>query len=212
MQEAASLPETFFTVWANVFELGQLKEGETLLVHGGTSGIGVAAIQMAVAFGARVITTAGSDDKCKACTNLGAELAVNYKTQDFEAVIKEKYPDKGVDVILDMVAGDYIEKNMSVAARDARIVMIAFMGGHKTELSFLPMLMKRLSLTASTLRPQSESEKAQIATRLKQHIWPYLESGKIKPVIAANYTFDEASKAHELMESSAHIGKIVLTI
>ena len=124
MQEAASLPETFFTVWANVFELGQLKEGETLLVHGGTSGIGVAAIQMAVAFGARVITTAGSDDKCKACTNLGAELAVNYKTQDFEAVIKEKYPDKGVDVILDMVAGDYIEKNMSVAARDARIVEI----------------------------------------------------------------------------------------
>jgi len=212
MEEAASLPETFFTVWANVFDLGQLKEGETLLVHGGTSGIGVAAIQMAVASGARVIATAGSDEKCTACTNLGATLAINYKTQDFEAVIKEKFAESGVDVILDMVAGDYIKKNMSVAARDARIVMIAFVGGHKTELSFLPMLMKRLTLTASTLRPQTTAEKAQIAAQLKQHIWPYLESGKIKPVIAANYTLDQASEAHQLMESSSHIGKIVLTI
>lgn len=212
MLEAASLPETFFTVWANVFDLGQLKEGETLLVHGGTSGIGVAAIQMAIASGARVITTAGSDEKCAACSELGATLAINYKTEDFEDAIKEKFPDSGVDVILDMVAGDYIKKNMSVASRDARIVMIAFMGGHKTELSFLPMLMKRLTLTASTLRPQSAAEKARIATALKQHIWPHLESGKIKPVIAANYNFNQASNAHALMESSAHIGKIVLTI
>ncbi len=212
MQEAASLPETFFTVWTNVFDLGKLKEGETLLVHGGTSGIGVAAIQMAVASGARVITTAGSDKKCAACIDLGAVLAINYKTEDFEAVIKEKLPQSGVDVILDMVGGDYIKKNMSVAARDARIVMIAFMGGHKTELSFLPMLMKRLTLTASTLRPQSAAEKAKIASQLKEQIWPHLESGKIKPVIAAQYDFDQASEAHELMESSAHIGKIVLTI
>lgn len=212
MIEAASLPETYFTVWSNVFGIGKLQSGESLLVHGGSSGIGVAAIQMAVAMGATVYCTAGSAEKCEACVGLGASLAINYKSDDFEEILKATTSKQGVDVILDIVAGSYIQKNMSVAARGGRIIMIAFQGGHKAEVSFLPMLMKKLSLFASTLRPQTVTEKAKIATDLKQHIWPHLSSGKIKPVIAGTFPIAEAAAAHELMESSQHIGKIVLTL
>jgi len=212
MTEAASVPETYFTVWSNVYDRARLQAGESLLVHGGSSGIGVAAIQMAVATGSKVYTTAGSAEKCQACTDLGASLAVNYKSEDFVELISAHTGKKGVDVILDMVVGDYLEKNMVLAAREGRIAMIAFMGGHKPNASLMPMLMKNIQLTASTLRPQSQAQKAEIAKNLRRTIWPHLESGQIKPVIAAQFPLSDASKAHELMETSKHIGNIVLTV
>lgn len=211
MIDAASLPETYFTVWFNVYDRAKLQSGESLLVHGGSSGIGVAAIQMAVATGSPVYTTAGSAAKCQACLDLGASLAVNYKEEDFVALIEAHIGKQGVDVILDMVAGDYLQKNMAVAGQNGRIAMIAFMGGHKTTVSLLPMLMKNLNIAASTLRPQSKSKKAEIAKDLQKIIWPHLNNGQIKPVIAAQMPLAKASHAHKLMESSEHIGKIVLT-
>jgi len=210
--EAASLPETYFTVWSNVYDRAKLQVGESLLVHGGSSGIGVAAIQMAVATGSTVYTTAGTAKKCQTCIELGATLAVNYKTEDFTKSILAHTNKQGVDVILDMVAGDYLEKNMALSAQNGRIAMIAFMGGHKTNVSLLPMLMKNLNLSASTLRPQSQAQKAAIAESLLKTIWPHLDNGQIQPVIAAQIPLAEAAEAHKLMESSEHIGKIILTI
>lgn len=209
---AAGLPETFFTVWTNVFMRGGLQAGESLLVHGGSSGIGTSAIQMARAMGATVYATAGSAEKCAACVELGADLAVNYRNDDFETVLQERTGGAGVDVILDMVGGDYINRNIRLAAPDGRIVNIAFQGGFEAAVNFVPVLLKRLTLTASTLRPQSAEAKAAIAAQLLEHIWPRLESGDISPVIAATFPLQDAAAAHELMESSAHIGKIILTL
>tara|TARA_R100001480_G_scaffold4954_16_gene11600 strand:- start:1065 stop:2045 length:981 start_codon:yes stop_codon:yes gene_type:complete len=209
---AAGLPETFFTVWTNVFMRGGLQAGESLLVHGGSSGIGTSAIQMARAMGATVYATAGSAEKCAACVELGADHAVNYRNDDFETVLQERTGGAGVDVILDMVGGDYINRNIRLAATDGRIVNIAFQGGFEAAVNFVPVLLKRLTLTASTLRPQSAEAKAAIASQLLEHIWPRLESGDISPVIAATFPLQDAAAAHELMESSAHIGKIILTL
>jgi putative PIG3 family NAD(P)H quinone oxidoreductase len=209
---AAGLPETFFTVWTNVFMRGGLQAGESLLVHGGSSGIGTSAIQMARALGATVYATAGSAEKCAACVELGADLAVNYRNDDFETVLQERTGGAGVDVILDMVGGDYINRNIRLAATDGRIVNIAFQGGFEAPVNFVPVLLKRLTLTASTLRPQSAEAKAAIASQLLEHIWPRLESGDISPVIAATFPLQDAAAAHELMESGAHIGKIILTL
>jgi NADPH2:quinone reductase len=207
--EAAALPETFFTVWTNVFDRGRLQPGETLLVHGGSSGIGTTAIQLAHAFGSTVVATAGSEDKCKACLDLGASLAINYKTQDFVAVLKEK--SIAPNVILDMVGGGYVGRNLQVAGMHARIVIIAFQQGSKLEADFLPLMLKRLTLTGSTLRPRSVAEKAEIARALEEKVWPLLTAGMCKPVIFKTFPLAEAAAAHRLMESSAHIGKIVLT-
>ena len=212
MIEAAGLPETFFTVWTNVFERGALKGGESLLIHGGSSGIGTTAIQLATIFGARVFTTAGSAEKCAACLELGAEAAINYKTQDFVAEVKTLTEKRGVDVILDMVGGDYIPRNIEAAARDGRIVSIAFLNGSTAEVNFMPMMLKRLTLTGSTLRPRSIAEKAGIATALKERVWPLLDAGRVKPLIDATFPLAEAAKAHALMEKSTHIGKIILTL
>ncbi|HBX72424.1 MAG TPA: NAD(P)H-quinone oxidoreductase [Halieaceae bacterium] len=209
---AAGLPETFFTVWTNVFMRGGLQAGESLLVHGGSSGIGTSAIQMARAMGATVYATAGSAEKCAACVELGADLAVNYRNDDFETVLLERTGGAGVNVILDMVGGDYINRNIRLAATDGRIVNIAFQGGFEAAVNFVPVLLKRLTLTASTLRPQSAEAKAAIAAQLLERIWPRLESGDISPVIAATFPLQDAAAAHELMESSAHIGKIILTL
>jgi NADPH2:quinone reductase len=208
--EAAAIPETFFTVWTNVFDRGRLQPGETVLIHGGSSGIGTTAIQLAHAFGSTVIATAGSDDKCEACSKLGASLAINYKTQDFVAVLKEKK--LAPDVILDMVGGDYVGRNLQVAAMHGRIVIIAFQQGSKLEAEFLPLMLKRLTLTGSTLRPRSVAEKAGIARALEENVWPLLVQGRCKPVIFKTFPLAEAAAAHRLMESSAHIGKIVLTV
>lgn len=210
MVEAAALPETYFTVWTNVFERGQLKAGETLMIHGGSSGIGTTAIQIASHRGARVLATAGSADKCQACLDLGAERAVNYKEEDFVEAAKEFGGGKGVNVILDMVGGDYIPKNIRSLAADGRLVQIAFLQGSKTEINFMPVMLKRLTLTGSTLRPQSIERKGQIAAALKDQVWPLLEAGKIKPVIYKEFSLDQAADAHALMESSVHIGKIML--
>lgn len=208
--QAAALPETFFTVWHNLFQRAQLKAGETLLVHGGTSGIGTTAIQLAVAFGVNVFATAGSMEKCQAITSLGA-VAINYREQDFVAEIKTQTQGQGVNVILDMVGGDYIQRNFSAAAKDARIVNIAFLNGSKTELDLMPLMLKRLTLTGSTLRAQSPQIKAKIAQELKKQVWPLLDQQKIKPIIDSVFSFSEVAKAHERMESSQHIGKIILT-
>lgn len=210
--EAAALPETFFTVWTNVFERAGLKGGETLLIHGGSSGIGTTAIQLGRLFGARVFTTAGSAEKCAACVSLGAEAAINYREQDFVAETKRLTSGRGVDVILDMVGGDYIARNIQAAAQDGRIVSIAFLNGSTAEINFMPMMLKRLTLTGSTLRPRSIEEKASIARTLREKVWPLLDAGRVKPRIDATFPLTEASKAHELMEKSSHIGKIVLTI
>ena len=209
--EAASLPETFFTVWSNVFDRGRLKAGETFMVQGGTSGIGVTAIQMAKALGAKVIATAGSDDKCEACLKLGADHAINYKTQDFADEAKNLTGGKGVDVILDMVAGDYVAREVGCLAEDGRIVIIAVQGGTKSEFNAGMVLRKRLTITGSTLRARSVEFKTDIARSLKAKVWPLLESGAVKPVIHSTFPAGEAAKAHELMESNQHIGKIVLT-
>jgi NADPH:quinone reductase len=206
--EAAALPETYFTVWTNVFERGGLKAGETLLVHGGSSGIGTTAIQLAKAFGARVIVTAGSAEKCAACVELGADIAINYRAEDFVEVLKVH--DIKPDVILDMVGGDYLARNIACANKDGRIVQIAFQKGSKIEADFLPLMLKRLTLTGSTLRPRTVAEKASIARTLHEKVWPLLAQGKCKPIIHATFPIIEARAAHELMESSAHVGKIVL--
>jgi len=207
---AAALPETFFTVWTNVFDRGRLQRGETFLVHGGSSGIGTTAIQLAHAFGARVIATAGSDEKCEACRKLGADIAVNYRTEDFAAKVMEATEGKGADVILDMVGGDYIPKNLKCLAVEGRLVQIAFLKGSTAEINLLPLMMKRQTLTGSTLRPRSVAQKAEITQSLRQKVWPLLESGKIAPVIHKTFPLAQAADAHRLMESSAHVGKIVL--
>ncbi len=210
--EAACLPETFFTVWTNVFDRGGLRAGETFLVHGGSSGIGTTAIQMAKAFGARVFATAGSAEKCEACEKLGAERAINYREEDFVQVIKEATGKKGVDVILDMVGGDYIQRNISALAPDGRLCAIAFLGGAKVEVDFLPMMLKRITISGSTLRARSVEFKGAIAGNLRDQVWPRIAAGEIKPVVHATFPLAEAADAHRLMESSAHIGKIALTV
>jgi len=210
--EAAAVPETFFTVWTNVFERGALKAGETLLVHGGSSGIGTTAIQLAKAFGATVFTTAGSADKCRACEQLGADRAIDYKSEDFVAVIREATGGRGVDVVLDMVGGDYIARDVEIMAPDGRHVSIAFLNGPKVSLNMAPVMMKRLTLTGSTLRARPVAEKGRIAAALREKVWPLLEAGGVKPMIHATFPLEQAEEAHRLMESSAHIGKIVLTI
>jgi NADPH2:quinone reductase len=210
--EAASLPETFFTVWSNVFDRGNLSDGETLLVQGGTSGIGVTAIQLATAMGHRVFATAGSDDKCRACESLGAERGINYRSEDFVEIVKAATGGKGVDVVLDMVAGDYLPREVNCLADDGRIVIIALLGGAKANVSLADVLRRRLTITGSTLRPRPVSFKAAIAAKLRQNVWPLLESGKIKPVIYKTFPLAEAAQAHALMESSTHVGKIMLEV
>ena len=209
--EAASLPETFFTVWSNVFDRARLQAGETLLIQGGTSGIGVTAIQMAKALGATVIATAGSDEKCAACLALGADHAINYKTADFSAEAKRLTDGKGVNVILDMVAGSYVAREVECLAEDGRLVIIAVQGGVKAEFNAGMVLRKRLSITGSTLRPRPIAFKTAIAQSLRARVWPLLESGAIKPVIYKTFAADAAAQAHALMESNQHIGKIILT-
>ncbi|SFC16369.1 NAD(P)H-quinone oxidoreductase [Massilia yuzhufengensis] len=210
--EAASLPETFFTVWSNIFDRAQLKDGETLLVQGGTSGIGVTAIQLAVALGHRVFATAGSDDKCRACEQLGAERGINYRTEDFAAVVKELTAGKGVDVILDMVAGDYIPREIDCLADDGRIALIALLGGAKAEIDLGQVLRRRLHISGSTLRPRPVAFKAAIARSLRERAWPLFEAGTLKPVIFKTFPLAQAAEAHALMESSTHVGKIVLEV
>jgi NADPH2:quinone reductase len=210
--EAAGLPETFFTVWVNVFERAGLKGSETLLIQGGSSGIGVTAIQMARAFGHRVFVTAGSADKCAACEKLGASRAINYRTEDFMAVVKELTGGKGVDVILDMVGGDYVPRELACLADDGRLSLIAFLGGTKTTIDMTDILRRRLTITGSTLRARSVEVKGAIAQALKQKVWPLIEAGKIRPVIYRTFRLEEASAAHALMESSAHVGKIILEV
>jgi NADPH2:quinone reductase len=212
MVEAASLPETFFTVWSNVFERGALAPGESLLVQGGSSGIGVAAIQMAAAFGNRVFATAGSDEKCAACVRLGAERAFNYRTQDFAAEVKAATDGRGVDVILDMVGGDYVPRELRCLAEDGRLVFIAYLRGPKAELDIAEVMRRRLTLTGSTLRPRPVSFKGAIARSLREKVWPLLEAGRIRAVVHATFPLAQAREAHELMESSQHIGKIVLVV
>ena len=210
MVEAAGLPETFFTVWHNLFQRARLQPGENLLVHGGSSGIGITAIQIARQLGVSVYVTAGSADKCVACEELGANLAINYREQDFVAVLEAQ--NLKMDVILDMVGGDYIQRNMKAAAVDGRIVSIAFLQGAKVEVNFMPMLLKRLTLMASTLRAQPLAAKVTIARELEQRVWPLLTAGTVKPVIDAVYPLAQAGRAHERMESGCHIGKIILTL
>ena len=211
MIEAAAIPETFFTVWHNTFERGGLKRGETLLIHGGSSGIGTAAIQLAKAFGARVITTAGSPEKCDACRKLGADVAVNYKTEDFVAATKTATGDNGAEVIVDMVGGDYIARNYEAAAVEGRIVQIAFQGSPKATVDFRRIMLKRLHHTGSTLRSRSIPDKGAIARAVETNVLPLIAAGKVKPVIFKTFPLDAAPAAHALMETSAHIGKIVLT-
>ncbi|MCK0208114.1 NAD(P)H-quinone oxidoreductase [Starkeya koreensis] len=211
MIEAAALPETFFTVWTNVFDLAGLKAGESFLVHGGTSGIGTTAIQLAKAFGASVFTTAGSAEKCAVCRELGADVAVDYKNEDFVAIIKEK-TGKGVNVILDMVGGSYIARNYEAAAPQGRIVQIAFMEGSKVQIDYMRLMLKRLSHMGSTLRSRPKGEKALIAAALREKVWPLIEAGTVKPVMDQTFPLEKASEAHARMESSAHIGKIMLSV
>jgi NADPH2:quinone reductase len=208
--EAAAVPETFFTVWHNTFERGRLRPGETLLVHGGSSGIGTTAIQLAKAFGARVVTTAGSDEKCAACRRLGADVAVNYKSEDFVAATKAATDGKGADVVLDMVGGDYIARNYEAAAVEGRIVQIAFQAGSKATVDFQRILLKRLTHTGSTLRSRSIPDKGAIARAVEEHVLPLIAAGKAKPLIDSTFPLAQAAAAHARMESSAHIGKIVL--
>ena len=212
LAEAASLPETFFTVWGNVYDRGRLAPGESLLVQGGTSGIGVTAIQMAAATGNRVFATAGSDEKCVACLRLGAEKAINYRTQDFAAEIKAATGGKGVNVILDMVGGDYVPKELKCLADEGRLVFIAFLRGPKTELDINELMRRRLTITGSTLRPRPVQFKGYLARNLREKIWPLIEAGRIKPQVYRTFALEQAADAHRLMESSQHIGKIVLVL
>ncbi len=209
MKEAACLPETFYTVWSNVFMRGGLQAGERFLIHGGSSGIGTTAIQLAKHFGARVFATAGSAEKCAACEALGAERAINYRDEDFVKVMKEE---GGANLILDMVGGDYIPRNVKTLAEDGRLVQIAFLQGPQVELNFAMVMVKRLTITGSTLRPQSDLAKARIADELKAKVWPLLDAGKIAPVMDSEFALDDAAQAHARMESSGHIGKIVLKV
>lgn len=209
--QAAALPETFFTVWSNVFDRGRLRAGETLLVQGGTSGIGVTAIQLGKAFGATVIATAGSDEKCAACRQLGADHTINYRTQDFAAVARELTGGQGVDLILDMVAGDYVAREVECLAEDGRLVIIAVQGGVKAGFNAGLVLRRRLTITGSTLRPRPLAFKAAIAQSLREKVWPLLAQGRVRPVIHSTFEAARAAQAHELMESNRHVGKIVLT-
>ena len=209
---AAAIPETFFTVWTNVFERGRLKPGESILIHGGSSGIGTTAIQLARALGSRVFVTAGSAEKCVECERLGAERAINYRETDFVAAIKEATGGKGVDVVLDMIGGDYVPRNMDALAMDGRMVSIAVMGGVKAQINILTMMQRRLTLTGSTLRTRPVAEKGAIAAALKMHVWPLLEAGTLSPLIHATFPLRDAAAAHVVMESGAHIGKLVLVV
>ena len=208
MVEAAALPETVFTVWHNVFQRGHLQPGETLLVHGGSSGIGTTAIQLARALGSRVATTAGDAAKCQACRDLGAEWAINYKTDDFEQVLKEV----GIDVILDMIGGDYVPKNLRLLREDGRLVFINAMQGAQAEFNAMQVMSRRLTITGSTLRPRSADFKAALAAEVEKHVWPLIAAGKFRPIIDRTFPLADAAAAHQRMESSAHIGKIVLTV
>lgn len=208
--EAAGLPETYFTVWTNVFQRGHLQAGETFLLHGGTSGIGSTAIMLAKHFGAKVIATAGSDEKCTACLKLGADVAINYRSQDFVEVMKEK--GLSADLALDMVGGDYVARNFKVMAVEGRIVQIAFQKASKIEIDLLPIMLKRLTLTGSTLRPRSVAQKAEIARELEAKVWPLLAAGKCRPVIHATFSLTQAAEAHRMMETSVHTGKIILEV
>ena len=210
--EAASLPETFFTVWSNVFDRARLAPGESFLVHGGSSGIGVTAIQMVKAFGHTVFATAGSPEKCAACEKLGADRAIDYKTEDFAAVVQDATGGRGVDVILDMVGGDYVDRELKCLADDGRIVLIAFLGGSRATLNLNEILRRRLVVTGSTLRPRPVEFKGAIAAKLREKVWPLVEAGRIKPVVHETFPLDQAARAHELMESGRHIGKIVLVV
>ncbi len=210
MIEAAGLPETYFTVWTNVFQRGRLQSGETFLVHGGTSGIGSTATMLAKQFGAKVVATAGSDEKCIDCLKLGADVAINYRTQDFVAVMKEQGLE--ANLALDMVGGDYVARNFKVMAMEGRIVQIAFQQASKIEIDLLPIMLKRLTFTGSTLRPRSVAQKAEIARELEAKVWPLLEDGKCRPVIHATFPLADAAAAHRMMESSVHTGKIILTL
>ena len=210
LEQAAAVPETFFTVWHNVFERGALQPGETFLVHGGSSGIGTTAIQLAKAFGAFVATTAGSAEKCEACVLLGADLAINYRTHDFAEVIRTQTPTQGADVVLDMVGGDYFARNLKCLRPDGRLVSIAFMQGSKIEADLLPIMVKRLTLTGSTLRPRDVAFKGRLAAALREKVWPLLEAGIVSPQIDKVFSLDQAADAHRHLESGGHIGKIVL--
>jgi NADPH:quinone reductase len=210
---AAALPETSFTVWANLFQIGRLAKGETALVHGGTSGIGVTAIQLAREFGARVFATAGSDEKCAACLKFGAEAAINYRTQDFAAEVKTLTGGRGVNVVLDMVGGPYIARNIRSLGMDGRLVLIAFLQGSKVDdFDFVPVLVRRLTIAGSTMRPRTTAQKGAIAAELREKVWPVLDAGRCAPVIHATFPLAQAAEAHRLMESSTHIGKIMLTL
>jgi NADPH2:quinone reductase len=210
--QAAALPETVFTVWTNVFERGRLSAGDILLVHGGASGIGTTAIQMARARGARVIATAGTPEKCAACRGLGAERAIDYKREDFVAVVRELTAGRGVDVVLDMVGGDYVARNVACLATDGRLVQIAYLRGSRVEIDLAPILQRRLTLTGSTLRPRPVEEKGRLARAVRENVWPLVEKGEVRPVIHATFPLAEAAEAHRLMESDAHTGKIVLVV
>lgn len=209
---AAGIPETFFTVWTNVFDRGALQAGETALFHGGSSGIGTTAIQLASARGARVFATAGSDEKCRACEKLGAEHAINYKSEDFVAAIKELTGGRGVDLILDIMGGPYLERNLVSLAIDGRLVQIGLLGGSEAQIDLRRLLGRRLTITGSTLRPRSVEEKGAIADALRSEVWPLLEAKRVAPIVYRTFPLEQASEAHRLMESSQHIGKIVLTI
>ena len=212
ISDAAGIPETSFTVWHNVFQRAYLREGESFLVHGGSSGIGTTAIQLAKALGAAVYTTAGSDVKCAACRDLGADIAINYRDEDWALVLREKTEKRGVDVILDMVGGDYIQKNIDSLAIDGRLSIIAFLTGATTNLTLSRFMVKRQTMTASTLRAQSDASKAAIAFELKEKVWPMFAAGQIKPIIDSKFPLTDAAQAHQRMESSGHIGKIILTV
>ena len=210
--QAAAIPETFFTVWTNVFERGRLAAGESILIHGGSSGIGTTAIQLAHAFGARVLTTAGNDEKCSACRSLGADVAINYRTTDFVAAVRDETAGRGVDVVLDMVGGDYLQRNLESLAMDGRLVQIGMLGGLNAHINMGPVLQRRLWITGSTLRPRSVSEKAAIARAVHRNVWPLLEAGTVRVPVHATFPLQQAAEAHRLMETSAHIGKLVLTV
>jgi NADPH:quinone reductase len=212
MVEAAAIPETFFTVWTNLFDRGRCKAGDTVLIHGGTSGIGTTAIQLAAAWGARVFATAGSDEKARACERLGAVRGINYRTEDFVEVMREQTGGKGVDVTLDMVAGTYVARNLDIAALEGRVVVISLLGGSRAEINMGMILTKRLTLTGSTLRSRTVAQKAEVADAVKKNVWPLLAAGRVRPVIHATFPLAEAGEAHRLMETSNHIGKIVLTV
>lgn len=210
--EAAAIPETFFTVWTNLFQRGRLQKGERVLLHGGSSGIGTTAIQLAHALGAIVFATAGTDDKCAACARLGASLCINYRTADFVEVVRAETDGHGVDVILDIIGGDYLEKNIACLALEGRLVQIGLMGGPRAHINLTPVLQRRLTLTGSTLRARSVEEKGALANEVETHVWPLLESGKVGPIIHATFPLEAAAEAHRTLESGSHIGKIVLGV